>query len=47
MRLFVQLFYGEVQKWFKDLTVGSIHDFQEFELFSLESGKERRPPCSF
>ena len=31
MRLFAQIFYGLVKKWFKGLSVGSIHDFQEFE----------------
>ena len=27
MRLFSQSFYGEVNKWFRGLTTGSIHDF--------------------
>ena len=30
MRLFAQIFYGEVKKWFRVLPAGSIHDFQEF-----------------
>ena len=35
MRLFSQSFNGEVKKWFKGLTIGSIHDFQEFEIAFL------------
>ena len=31
MRLFAQSFSGDVKKWFKGLTTGIIHDFQEFE----------------
>ena len=31
LRLFAQSFTGEVRKWFKALTPGSIHNWNEFE----------------
>ena len=31
LRLFSQSFTGEVRKWFKALTPGSIHNWNEFE----------------
>ena len=31
MRLFSHNFTGEVKKWFRTLTAGSIHNFQEFQ----------------
>jgi len=31
MRLFIHSFIGEVKKWFKALTPGSLHDWNELE----------------
>ena len=42
MRLFAQNFYGEVKKWFKGLSAGSVHDFQEFETIFLNKWEGKK-----
>ena len=42
MRLFSQCFYAEVKKWFRDLPVGSIHNFQEFEIIFLRKWERKK-----
>lgn len=41
-RLFSQIFIGEVKKWFITLTVGSIHDFQEFQDIFLRKWESKK-----
>ena len=42
MRLFAQIFYGEVKKWFRGLTARSIHNFQEFEIVFLRKWERNK-----
>ena len=42
MRLIAQNFYGEVKKWFRCLTIGIIHDFQEFETAFLRKWERNK-----
>ena len=42
MRLFSQSFTREVKKWFKTLTVGSIHIFQEFQDVFLRKWESKK-----
>ena len=42
MRLFAQIFFGDVKKWFKGLIVGSIHNFQEFEVVFFRKWEHKR-----
>lgn len=44
LRLFAQTFIDEVRKWFKDLTVGSIHNWVEFEDSFLRKRGNRTNP---
>jgi len=44
LRLFAQTFIGEVRKWFKALTAGSIHSWTEFENSFLRKWGNRTNP---
>jgi len=44
LRLFAQTFIGEVRKWFKALTAGSIHSWAEFEDSFLRKWGNRTNP---
>ena len=41
LRLFAQIFSGEVKKWFRALQARSIHDFQEFEVVFLRKWEHK------
>jgi hypothetical protein len=42
MKLFAHFFTGEVKKWFRGLTTGSIHNFQEFEQVFMRKWESKK-----
>jgi len=44
MRLFVQSFSGEVKKWFRGLTAGSVQNYQELEAAFLRKWEDKKNP---
>ena len=44
MRLFAQIFLGDVKKWFRGLQANSIADFQDFENAFLRKWGDKKNP---
>ena len=44
IRLFAQSFFDEVKKWFRNLPLGSIQNFQQFEYVFIGKWEDRKNP---